>query len=301
MSTTSLYVRDEELWERARKHAGSQGLSSLVEQAVRQHLDRQEPLTGTGVQTFVLPVATDDESGEMGHSIEFQGQLVVDSEGFSLEQLPRVRVYRTVKGRLVVYRTWPPHFQFASSYSLYSDIEKLESDPLALSTMWITDEDMLGEHADLTPRLARALRKSLSREAIIVIDELEPPDTKDVNRPVRLSRDADVVRRALQGRADRDVLLVAMHLLSATGKDPRHLSESYKAFAKIKPLSRLGKRPEDLKELPAAVRGYLNDETRKQSPTHRLFTNPKRGFWGLSNIGESRATEVLHQVGMVRG
>jgi len=236
----------------------------------------------------------------MGHCIEFQGQLVVDSKGFSLEQLPRIRVYRTVKGRFVVYRTWPRHFQGDSSYSLYSDIEKLESDPLALSTIWITDEDLLGEQANLTPQLTRALRKSLSREAVIAIDELEPADTKDVDRPVRLSRDADVIRLALQAKGDRNVLLVALHLLSATDKSPRPLSEIYEAFATIKPLSRLGNTPDTLENVPAAVRGYLNDETRKQSPPHRLFTNPKRGFWGLSNVGERRATEVLHQVGMVR-
>jgi hypothetical protein len=98
-----------------------------------------------------------------------------------------------------------------------------------------------------------------------------------------------------------DVLLVAMLLLPATEEQPRHLSEIYTAFEAIKPVSRLGNMPHSLGELPAAVRGYLNLDTRRERPHHRLFVNTKRGFWGLSNIGERRATDVLHELGMVRG
>jgi len=36
----TLYVRDEELWDRARTLSGPAGLSDLVQQALRQWLDR---------------------------------------------------------------------------------------------------------------------------------------------------------------------------------------------------------------------------------------------------------------------
>ena len=78
-----------------------------------QYLDHQEPPSGDVFKKFVLPV-THAGGENVEQNIEFQGQLLIDSEGFSVEQLPRVRVYRTTKGRFVVYRTWPPHFDLAS-------------------------------------------------------------------------------------------------------------------------------------------------------------------------------------------
>ena len=97
-----------------------------------------------------------------------------------------------------------------------------------------------------------------------------------------------------------DVLLVAMHLLGSSASDPKHLSEIEDAFRDLKPVSRLGNLPEELKEFQAGMRGYLNNDTRKRSPSQRLFANPKRGYWGLSVIGNARAIEVLRRLGMVR-
>lgn len=119
-------------------------------------------------------------------------------------------------------------------------------------------------------------------------------------QPVHLGRDTKTICRALVDTADLDVLLVAMHLLASTATDPKHLSEIENAFRALKPVSRLGNAPDDLKEFQAGMRGYLNNDTRKRATSQRLFANPKRGFWGLSTIGDRRAIDVLRRLGMVR-
>jgi hypothetical protein len=302
MSAVTLYARDLHLWAVARKAAGNQGLSSLVEQALRKHL--QEPEHDCE-RRFVLPVCVADggqENDEMAHSIEFHGGLVTDSSGFSVEQLPRIRVYRTAAGRLVVYRTWPSVFGLPPTFAVYGDFRSLESDPHALATTWITEQDPLGERSDLTPDLRHSLKRALARQTALSIDGLEPSQLGPGNyQPVRLGRDTKRIARALVGTADLDVLLECMHLLGSTASDPKHLSEIENAFRELKPVSRLGNAPEDLKELQAAMRGYLNNDSRKRAPSQRLFVNPKRGFWGVSPIGDRRAVEVLRRLGMVRG
>ena len=88
--------------------------------------------------------------------------------------------------------------------------------------------------------------------------------------------------------------------MRATQRDPRHLSEISKAFEQIKPVSRLGRAARQLTNLPAGMRGYLNNDARKKPPSRRLFTRAGRGLWGLSAVGETRANEVLHKAGIVR-
>jgi hypothetical protein len=304
MSATTLYIRDELLWKRARKLAGNQGLSSLVERSLREYLDRQEPAPGPGNRTIVLPLAAEEGDGEMAHSIEFEGRLLVDSEPLSLEQLPRIRVYRTVGGRLVVYRTWPPVLGFAPTYSVYPDLEGLEADARALTAMWITDDDPRGEHTDLAPQFMKQLRRAVAPRRVIPIDKIGPAQMAGATRPIALARDADVDRLhcTMHGRSiqTRDVLLAAMYLLSASPDNPRHLSEIKRAFTTIQPTSRRGNRPDTYKDLGAVIRGYLNDDTRSLSPDQRFFLNPKRGFWALRKRGETRAAEVLHQLGLSR-
>jgi hypothetical protein len=299
--TRTLYVRDQDLWERARKLAGSQGLSSLVERAVRQYLDQQEPIAKTHSHRFVLPVRSDEEN-EMEESIEFQGHLLVDSAGFSLEQIPRIQVYRTSLGRFVVYRTYPMH-SARPSHDVYPDLESLLRDKTVLATTWITEEDKYNDETDLTPELVEALKDAVGRPKRVLIDELKSSQlASQPKRPVRLGTDGERLRLLLGGRLDLDVLLVAMFLLDATERDAKHLSETYAAFAQIKPVSRLGNTAGTLGDLPAAVRGYLNADAR-ECPQHRLFVNtrPGKGFWGLSTLGERRAVDVLNHLGLVRG
>src|SRR6266496_2388631 len=202
-ATMTLYVRDEQLWRRARELGGPQGLSSLAERAIRQYLDRQETASGDAVRKFVLPI-TEGGDEAMHESIEFQGRLLIDSKGFSLEQLPRVRVYRTTAGRFVVYRTWPILFQLAPSYSVYSDLEGVEADPRALDTIWITEHDRRGEHTDLSSDIVKALRKAAGRRAVISIDQVDIRSAP--GELVRLERDSESIRRRLQehGQSDED-------------------------------------------------------------------------------------------------
>lgn len=302
MSAITLYARDQKLWTAAKRAAGNQGLSALVEQALRQHL--QEPADHEGDRRFVLSVGVADgdaADGELGHRIEFHGRLIADSAGFSVEQLPRIRVYRTARGRLVVYRTWPSVFGLPPTFTVYEDFRSLESDRHALATTWLTEHDPLGERSDLTDDVLRSLRKALARQTALSIDALEPSQLGPVNhQPARLGRDTKRIARALTGMGDLDVLLVSMHLLGSTASDPKHLSEIENTFRELKPVSRLGNTPDDLNEFQAAMRGYLNNDCRKRTPSQRLFVNPKRGFWGVSPIGNRRAMEVLRRLEMVR-
>lgn len=300
MSAVTLYMRDQQLWTVARKAAGNQGLSSLVERALRQHLQEAE---SDRERRFTLPVGADDdaEAGELAHRIEFEGRQVADSSGFSVEQLPRIRVYRTANGRLVVYRTWPSVFGLSPTFTVYGDLRSLESDPHALATTWITEDDPLGERFDLAPALLRSLKKALAHRTALSIDALEPSELGPADcRRVRLGRDTAQIAQALVGTGDLDVLLASMHLLGSTSSDPKHLSEIENTFRELKPISRLGNAPEDLKEFQAAMRGYLNNDSRKRAPSQRLFVNPKRGFWSVSAIGDRRAVEVLRRLGLVR-
>ena len=162
-TNVTLYVRDRRLWKNARKTAGDQGLSSLVEQALRQHLGHLEASADEGSRKFKLPIGNE---GNMVNSIEFEGQLVADSSGFSLEQLPRIRIYRTVNGRLVVYRTWPQTFRVEPSYSSYPDLEGLRKDPRVLATTWITESDRYGDETNLTPQLLCVGRPTLLSESV---------------------------------------------------------------------------------------------------------------------------------------
>jgi len=302
MSAITLYARDQGLWTAAKKAAGNQGLSALVEQALRQHL--QEPTEHEADRRFVLPVGVADGDAtedELAHRIEFHGRLIADSAGFSVEQLPRIRIYRTARGRLVVYRSWPSVFGLPPTFTVYEDLPNLESDRHALATTWITEQDPLGERSNLTDDLLRSLRKALVRQNAVSIDALEPSQLGPTNhQPVRLGRDTKRIARALTGMTDRDVLLVSMHLLGSTASDPKHLAEIENTFRELKPISRHGNAPDDLKEFQAAMRGYLNNDSRKRTPSQRLFANPKRGYWGVSPIGDRRAIEVLRRLGMVR-
>jgi hypothetical protein len=301
MSPISLYVRDQQLWDSARRAAGRQGLSALVERAVRRYLQEPEP-DEEEVRRYVLPVGTNGSEGdEMSQSIEFRGRLLVDSAGFSVEQLPRLRVYQAERERLLVYRTWPEAFGLQPSFSVYANLDQLRSDRLGLDATWITEDDSLGEHTDLTPDFLESVQKALRRPRSMSVDALPiSTDQSQPCRPVSLNRDAAVLRRALAGGEDLDVLLVAMHLLPAEPRDPKHLATIEEAFRSLKPVSRLGNMPDDLKDLQAGMRGYLNNDTRKRVPSWRLFTNPKRGFWALSPVGNRRAIEVLRRRGMAR-
>lgn len=304
MPAITLYARDQHLWAVARRAAGSQGLSAFVEQILRQHL--QEPTEQDANRHFVLTVGIADdeeeeEEDELVQRIEFEGRLIADSSGFSVEQLPRIRVYRTVRGRLVVYRSWPAVFGLPSTYTVHADLRSLESDRNDLRTVWITDDDPLGERSDCTQQLLRSLKRSLARQTALSIDALEPSQLGPATyNPVRLGRDTTRIAHALVGTKDLHVLLVSMHLLGATASDAKHLSEIEKTFRELKPVSRLGNAPDDLKDFQAAMRGYLNNDSRKRSPSQRLFVNPKRGFWGVSPIGERQAIEVLQTRTMAR-
>jgi hypothetical protein len=300
-STKTLYVRNRDLWDRARQLAGDQGLSEFVERALQELVDRQTKASGEGMCRQSLAVGGDSEAGDMNHNIEFDGQLLVDSRGFSVEQLPRLRVYVTARGRFVVYRTWPPRVSdVAPSFDVYPDLETLECDPTALSTMWITQADPPFETTDLTPQLVKSIRKALGRRPTILVDEmplLKPPREM---KQVRLGRDASVVRQILRGQKNEHIVGVAIHLLSGGAEQSHHLSQIQKTYRQIAPVSLHGKTPDTYKDEQAVIRSCLNYDTSKRNPAQRLFVNPRRGYWALSKVGGQIASGLLRQHGVAR-
>src|SRR5437762_2030282 len=111
-----------------RPHAGSGKGRSMIPWS------RPLPVgAGTPVNVRCCSTAEIERKGlHMTEDEQFSEQLVVDSKPLSVEQLPRLQVYRISEGRLVVHRTWPESFGQEPSCTVYSDLESLIDDPMAL-------------------------------------------------------------------------------------------------------------------------------------------------------------------------
>ena len=107
-----------------------------------------------------------EHSGEP-HHVGFKGRLIADSEGLSIAQKPRIRVYETKNRKLVVYRDW----REGATYSLYPDIAALQNDGTALKTFWLDDGGKdFTERPDLEEKLLRHVADSLREKFVLRID-----------------------------------------------------------------------------------------------------------------------------------
>jgi len=175
MGNKTLYVKDEALWNRARELAGDEGLSGIVSDLLRDWVQRKETqrlAPGSEemqeIRLWVGGTEHEDPQNLGSHYIALTGRLIADSEGYSLDQVPRVKVYETKARQLVVYRSWLDTVSAKSqgaTYTVYRDYEDLERNRWALDTAWIEfDKEEFGDH---TLVLMRDIARALGRELVI--------------------------------------------------------------------------------------------------------------------------------------
>lgn len=177
MPNKTIYVRDGKLWAKARQLADNGGLSNVIHKLlvgwVRQREAEMQSEHLAEIELWVGGEAHEKEQ-EVAESqrLAFTGRLLADSEGFSVAQLPHLRVFRTKTGKLIVYRSWKgtPSENLGATYRVYQDYEALTADPLALDTMWIEGDEELDRNADHTPELRRELATALGREVVVRVD-----------------------------------------------------------------------------------------------------------------------------------
>ena len=175
MSTRTLYVKDLALWERAAKFVGQNGMSGVISGLLARWVTAQErALTRhqAEIELWVGGSADSRDHRPDAYRVAFTGRLVGDSEGYSVAQFPRILVYQTENGKLIVYRTWretqnPEH---GATYEVFSDHEAFNRDPQALDTMWVTGNADEDTQADFTTELQRDVAQALATDLVVRID-----------------------------------------------------------------------------------------------------------------------------------
>jgi hypothetical protein len=174
----TVYVRDEKQWNKAMSLVGKGGMSALVSDLLDSWIARKEREM-TSLQKSVemrdieLPVDdshSDETEEKIGpHKVVFTGRLLADSAGYSVAQAPRILVYQTQGGKILVYRTFQdsPNAEEGPTFRVYANYEELDRDGLALDTMWIEGDPIEDEGADYTEELQREVARALGQEIVI--------------------------------------------------------------------------------------------------------------------------------------
>ena len=104
--------------------------------------------------------------------VAFSGRLLAESEGFSLDAIPEIRVYQTRTGKLVVYRDWRGKLdEEGATYLTFPDLKALVASPRALDTYWVDGSDgQDGDRPDLSQQLLRQVAEALGEPLVIRID-----------------------------------------------------------------------------------------------------------------------------------
>lgn len=176
--TKTIYVRDEDLWDRAKALAGEDGLSGAISHLLSEWVEKQEAARRQNmgelseVELWVGGKGHEDEHArEYSHHVAFAGRQIAESDGLTVEQSPRIRVYQTKTGKLIVYRDWRDTAkELGATYRRYPDVAALKRDPMALRTQWSDDTKDFDERTDLEDRLLRQLADALGEKFVIRID-----------------------------------------------------------------------------------------------------------------------------------
>jgi len=157
MPTKTLYVKDQELWEKASRLAGHQRLSRVIMQLlakwVAEKETREAAKDGKEYSEVKLWVGGEEHSRwhpedamEGDYHVAFTGRLLRSTEaiGWHVEDggystWPVVKVYEMTDRRLVVYRDYDDS-KNGATFIIFSDFQHLSDDPLALDTLWLEDD-----------------------------------------------------------------------------------------------------------------------------------------------------------------
>ncbi len=180
MPNKTIYVKDGDLWERAKKIAGKDGLSSAISEALTEYVTRKEK-DALGIKRYRLEVGyegagpeTDDGGGMRARAgstgrIAFDGQLLVQQalpvplqielNGMAwteeikeiFEEMKEIfTVYRTKSGKLILTAS-SPQLGGTTHYAVYTTITQLREDPYLLKNVAAPDRapflDMVAEKA----------------------------------------------------------------------------------------------------------------------------------------------------------
>ncbi len=153
MPTKTLYVKDQQLWEKAGRLAGHQKLSEVIMQLLAKWVADKENheaiKSGKEFTEIELCVGGDEHSrwhprDPIGgdYKVAFTGRLLASTErgpGQYLSTNPIVEVYELSDRRLVVYRDFESSTDGATCL-VYSDVQRLRDNPAALETLWWVDD-----------------------------------------------------------------------------------------------------------------------------------------------------------------
>ena len=201
MPTKTLYVKDQQLWEKASRLAGDQGFSEVVAQLLAKWVaakEKQEAMkNGKEFTEMELWVGgsehwdkhPEDPIGD-AYKIAFTGRLLTGNEGWELdgEPVPSVKVYQMKSGRLLVYRDWLNTWEFeqdpekGATYKVFSDYAELSQDfpiinsaPAVLGAFWYTAKNPDGDEyqkmeEEYNLRFQKRIADALGAEMIVRID-----------------------------------------------------------------------------------------------------------------------------------
>jgi hypothetical protein len=165
MPNKTIYVKDELLWEQAKKFAGETGLSGLLAEALKEYVERKEREAAlrAGEMTKVeLPVGGSLHDDEPRHRIGFIGRLLYDTD---VEADPRCMVFETQRKRLLLYKTNAhPSRDDGATYEVFSSYEELARSTDARNNFWLIQEQGRPEHEGV-----REIAAQLGKEPLVWI------------------------------------------------------------------------------------------------------------------------------------
>jgi hypothetical protein len=165
MANKTIYVRDESLWEKAKKFAGDAGISRLIAEALQEYVQRKERETAmrAGEMTKVeLRVGGPLHQDEPAHRIGFIGRLLYDTD---VEADPRCMVFETQSKQLILYKTNShPYREDGATYRVFSSYEELARGPDARSNFCLIEEQGRPEHEGI-----REIAAKLGKEPLVWI------------------------------------------------------------------------------------------------------------------------------------
>lgn len=165
MPNKTIYVKNEQLWEKAKKFAGETGLSALIAETLREYVERKdrEVALRAGEMTNVeLRVGGPLHDDEPYHRIGFIGRLLYDTD---VEADWRCMVFETQSKRLLLYKTNAhPWRDDGATYEVFSTYEELAKSTAARSNFYLIEEQGLPANEGI-----REIAAKLGKEPLVWI------------------------------------------------------------------------------------------------------------------------------------
>ena len=201
MPPKTLYVKDERLWEKAKRLAGHQGFSGVIMQLLARWVadkEKQEAMkSGKKFTEIELWVGGDHHRSwhpkdpiERNYKVAFTGRLLDSTEGevsditeSGIRTLrnrsinPLVEVYEMSDGKLAVYRDFREVlFTEGATCLIYLDFKKLCQNQAALQTQWeITQKDDM-QMPEVAPYLTRDQKDEAIRLMALAVSQMQEID-----------------------------------------------------------------------------------------------------------------------------